>query len=341
MTVLCSPLFLWEMLWAWDQPATPTALSQLHGGYNMVETHTTEYGGWQNCHTLSNGAIRLIVTGDVGPRVIFFGFENGVNELFEFADDIGQTGGDEYRFYGGHRLWHAPEHMSRTYEPDNDPVQIETIDGGLRFTPSLETTTGIQKQIDITLSEDEAHVRLTHRLTNHGLWTIELAPWALTMCAPGAVGIAPLPPEEDHAANLLPRTSINLWAYTHMADLRWEWGNRVVMLRHDAERESPQKVGLFADDGWIASANHEHLLLKTFAVYPDPPHPDRGSNVELFTDHRFLEIETLGPLISLESDASVEHIEDWYLLDDIPTPHNEADVITYILPRIAAIAQGE
>ena len=306
---------------------------------HMIEIQSTEFSGWPNCHALSNGSIQLIVTGDVGPRVVFFGFEGGANELVILPDDAGQTGGADYRFYGGHRLWHAPEHMPRTYEPDNDPVQVEAIDGGLRFTPAVEETTGIQKQLDVVMSPGEEHVRLIHRLTNHGLWSVELAPWALTMCAPGAVGIAPLPPEGDHASNLLPRTSINLWAYTHMADPRWEWGNRVVMLRQDEGRESPQKVGLFAHDGWIACANHGHLLLKTFAVYPAQPHPDRGSNVELFTNNLLLEIETLGPLTQLEPGASVEHIEDWYLLDDIPTPQTEADVIAHILPRVESITQ--
>ena len=29
----------------------------------------------------------------------------------------GKTGGSEWHIYGGHRLWHAPEVMPRTYYP--------------------------------------------------------------------------------------------------------------------------------------------------------------------------------------------------------------------------------
>ena len=33
-----------------------------------------KYAGWENCYRLDNGRIELVITGDVGPRVIRFGF---------------------------------------------------------------------------------------------------------------------------------------------------------------------------------------------------------------------------------------------------------------------------
>ncbi len=39
-----------------------------------VKVEKTAYKGWQNCYRVTNGKIELIVTGDVGPRVIRFGF---------------------------------------------------------------------------------------------------------------------------------------------------------------------------------------------------------------------------------------------------------------------------
>ena len=41
------------------------------------------YRGWPNCYRLANGIVDLIVTGDVGPRIIRFGFAGDVNELKE------------------------------------------------------------------------------------------------------------------------------------------------------------------------------------------------------------------------------------------------------------------
>ena len=42
-----------------------------------VKVEKTGYNGWQNCYRVSNGQIELIVTGDVGPRIIRFGFVGG------------------------------------------------------------------------------------------------------------------------------------------------------------------------------------------------------------------------------------------------------------------------
>ena len=78
----------------------------------------------------------------------------------------GKTGGEEWNIFGGHRLWHAPEVMPRTYFPDNYPVDY-TWDGiTLKLVQQIESTTGIVKEIDITLDPDRNHVKILHRLIN-------------------------------------------------------------------------------------------------------------------------------------------------------------------------------
>ncbi len=66
-----------------------------------VNLEKTSYGGWPNCYRLSNLAVELIVTADVGPRVIRFGFVGAENEFKEYEEQLGQTGGREWRIYGG------------------------------------------------------------------------------------------------------------------------------------------------------------------------------------------------------------------------------------------------
>ena len=80
------------------------------------------YRGWPNAYRLSNRVVELIVTADVGPRILFYGFCGRENMLHEVNDDAGKVGGSQFRLYGGHRLWVSPE-VERTYYPDNLPVQ--------------------------------------------------------------------------------------------------------------------------------------------------------------------------------------------------------------------------
>jgi hypothetical protein len=52
-----------------------------------VKVEKTEYKGWPTCYRVSNGEIDLIVTGDVGPRVIRFGFVGGQNQYMMLRQD--------------------------------------------------------------------------------------------------------------------------------------------------------------------------------------------------------------------------------------------------------------
>jgi hypothetical protein len=298
------------------------------------------YGGWSNCYRLSNDRVELIVTADVGPRIIRFGFVGQANEFQEFEALMGMTGGDEWRIYGGHRFWHAPEVQPRTYCPDNEPVAVTQRGEIVSVVQPIEATTGIQKEIDLYLAPDRAHVRLTHRLRNTNLWAVELAPWALSVMAQGGVAIIPLPPRGSHEGNLLPANTLTLWAYTDMSDARWTWGHKYIMLRQDPSCERPQKAGVMVPDGWVAYAREGHLFLKTFSFVPGATYPDWGCSVETFTNHLFLEVETLAPLVRLEPGALVEHVEDWFLFRDVPTPKDEADIDQHVLPKVQLARTG-
>lgn len=299
----------------------------------MITSERIAYGGWPHCYRLANPHIELVVTTDVGPRIIRLAFSGQANEFAEMADHLGKTGGDEWRSYGGHRLWHAPEARPRTYAPDNDPVTLQQDGDRIRLIQAPEASTGIQKEIDIRLAPDRPHVQITHRLRNHNPWTIELAAWALSVMAPAGVAILPLPPRGSHAENLTPTSSLALWPYTDMTDARWTWGSRFIMLRQEPGNARPQKAGLLVHDGWMAYARAGHLFVKRFAP-PAGSYPDFNCNCEVFTNQRMLEMETLGPLTKLAPGETVEHNEDWFLLDGVPQPRSEDEIEQHVLPRV-------
>lgn len=291
------------------------------------------YRVWPNCYRISNGQIDLVITTDVGPRIIRLGFVGEENEFAEMDDQIGRTSETEWINYGGHRLWHAPEQRPRTYYPDSRPLRLEEHAGFVRTVQDVETTTGIQKEMDIRLHPERAEVTITHRLTNRGQWSVDLAPWALSVMAPGGVAVLPLPPRGSHAEHLTPGNRLVLWKYTDMSDPRWTWGQKFILLRQDTAG-SPQKAGL-SHAGWIAYARQGHLFVKQFPISPDAAYPDMGCSVEAFTNARMLEVESLAPLAPLSPGESVEHVEKWSLFRDVPMPANDGDVIREILPKLS------
>ncbi|MCU0515217.1 MAG: DUF4380 domain-containing protein [Anaerolineae bacterium] len=300
----------------------------------MISYESIAYGGWPHCARLSNGRVDLVITADVGPRIIRFGFVGAENPFFEHPDHLGQTGGSDWRLYGGHRLWHAPEEKPRTYYPDNAPVSLAQAGDSLVVTAPTETTTGIQKTLHITLAQEAAQAHIVHRLTNRHVWPVTLAPWALTVMAAGGVAVLPVPPRGSHTEHLLPTHSLTLWAYTDMTDPRWTWGREYILLRQDTSA-GPQKVGMYASAGWLAYARAGTLFVKRYTPpQPGAVYPDMNCTVETFTNQLMLEVETTGPLVTLAPGQSVEHEETWHLFRDVPVPQSEADVVTHILPHL-------
>jgi hypothetical protein len=301
-----------------------------------MPVHVTKvnYRGWENSFRLSNDLIDLVVTTDVGPRIIRCGFVGEENEFKEYADQRGLAGGDEWRSYGGHRLWHAPEVQARTYFPDNGPVAFEERGDLACLIQPVEPTTGIQKEMDIRLDPNSASVRVTHRLRNLNPSSVELAPWAISVMEVEGTSILPLPPRRSQEESLSPTNSLTYWSYTDLSDPRWRIGRSFILLRQDPTQESPQKVGLMAPAGWIAYARKGHLFVSRAAYVTGASYPDYGASLETYVCADMLEIETLGPTTRLEPHGFVEHVEDWFLFRDVPTPENDADVVAHVLPKI-------
>jgi hypothetical protein len=283
---------------------------------------------------LANAFVEMILTGDVGPRIIRFAFIGGPNEFYEDDAWAGKSGDSEFHTYGGHRLWRAPEDPVLTYVPDNRSVAVDPIRDGVHLTPPPETSAGIQKEWFVRLDPGQAHGRVQHRLTNIGNRPVPLAPWAISVMAPGGTAILPLPPRGLHAKNLLPTGRLILWAYTDMADPRWGWGEKYVRLRQDPQQAESQKIGAPVPGGWAAYCRNGHLFLKLFPYEPEKEYPDLGSSAELFTHGNILEVETLGPLLLLQPGQSVDHTEEWFLFDDVPAPAGDPEIDRNILPKV-------
>jgi hypothetical protein len=278
-----------------------------------VRIEKVSYQGWPNCYRVSNGEVELIVTADVGPRIMRYGFAGERNFFKEYPEMLGRSGEKEWMIRGGHRLWRAPEDATLTYAPDNDPVKIEIKGSELVATQPVEKLTGIEKQIAVRLAETGTRVEVVHRMRNTLRRAAEFAPWALTVMAPGGVAITGFPPRGRHPEVLLPTNPLVMWAYTDFSDPRWKFTKKYLILRQDPEAKEPQKAGLFHPDTWGAYLVATDLFLKRSKADPAKRYADFGCSFEMFTNAEMLELETLGPLVEVPPGGTIEHVEHWSL----------------------------
>src|SRR5580700_9031116 len=137
---------------------------------SAVKVEKTAYKGWTNCYRVTNGEVELVVTSDVGPRIIRFGFVGGQNLFKEFPEQLGKTGEEKFQLRGGDRVWKAPEDPIATWAPDNVPVQITPTPTGLIARAPVEPLTSLEKEIEVSMSAFANEVTISHRITNHTLF---------------------------------------------------------------------------------------------------------------------------------------------------------------------------
>jgi hypothetical protein len=324
---------------AWTSSA-PIARAQ----EGKLTVEKVEYAGWKNNLRIANGDAELIATLDVGPRIIGYRLAGGKNVFKEYTEQQGRSGEHDWVIRGGHRLWAAPEDATRTYAADNGPVQWKQLDSGfVRLTPAPELAFGLQKEIDLKLEPRGSRVTVVHRIQNVSKQPTELAPWALSVMAPGGIEIIPLPPKRPHpgdpknarsADDFGPNQLLRLWPYTDMKDPRWSFGGKYITLRQDASR-GPTKLGLSHGLGWVGYLNSGTLFVKRLPVPDDKqPYPDQGCNFETFTNEDMLEIESLGPLVRLGPGNAVELQERWELVPNVGSVSDEASIDAQVLSRV-------
>lgn len=276
----------------------------------MIKIYEAPYAGWQKCLFIENEKVQLVATLEVGPRIIRYALKDGENIFCEKEDQVGTTGGDEWKIYGGHRLWHSPEASPRSYPADNFPIKYSVENNIVTLTPAEELNTKTQKEIVITLAENSTKVTVEHRITNTGLWDIDLAVWALTVCDKGGLEVIPEP--ENYSA-LLPDRKVTLWPYSKMNDKRVYWGEKFITLNSDPSVNVPFKLGLDNPCGWAGIFNKGCLFVKRYPVEPEATYPDFGVSFETYICDYMTECETLSPLYRLTPGATAIHVEEWEL----------------------------
>ncbi|MCX6950916.1 MAG: hypothetical protein NTV51_01825, partial [Verrucomicrobia bacterium] len=234
---------------------------------------------------------------------------------------------------GGHRLWHSPEDIVRTYQADDEPLAVKPLARGIALAQPTEPRTGMQKAMKLELV-GERTVKVTHALTNHGLWPVETAAWALTMFRPGGYGVLPLLPKGDHAGgDLLPTYSLVPWSYTDLSLPTWELHRDFIGL-NVPKAKTAQKLGLTNYPGWSAYWLAGTTFVKYAPVVAGAAYPDFGCAFETFTNGGMIEFETLSPLVKLAPGASVTHVEHWGVFDGLAKPDTAAAFATSLAPAV-------
>lgn len=281
------------------------------------------YNGWENCLHMENGIIKMIASLDFGPRILWFSLKNQPNVFYENPLHRGLLGGEHWRNYGGHRLWHSPQVGLRPNQPDNTPLNYTVGEKFVRLTQSTEAATGIKKEMEIHMKPDCSEAVVIHKMSNMSLWPIELSAWALSMMKPGGLEIMPIPQKDTL---YMPNFLISFWPWTKLNDSRFRMGEKFMFLRQNPSDQCWFKIGYENHSGLGGYVSDNQIFIKKSPLISGQAYPDYGVNFETYTDDEFLEMETLSPLCKLEPGNSLIHTEEWKILPCCVSLENEGEL---------------
>jgi hypothetical protein len=260
---------------------------------------------------VENEHFQLECLADAGPRIVrLIPAWAGENIFAEAPNTTIPTARGEYHYFGGHRLWIAPESPTQTYFADDEGVVAKKVLNGLKLVGSIEPDTHIRKTIFIQMSPGRPFIMVKHTIKNCGRDSIQLAPWAVTMMRPGSMAILPQQFGAVDKDGVLPNRNFALWSYSRWDDPRLKLDEEFIRIRSDATKH-PFKLGYFNPHGWLGYVFEDVFFVKRFGVRRDEAYPDHGCNAEVYTTDQVIELSSLAAVVELKPQEEVVHTETW------------------------------
>jgi hypothetical protein len=285
--------------------------------------------GWDTVHVVNNGIVTITVVPKLGGRVMQYNL--GTNKsLFVYNSNQVPTSGND--MVGGFRMlpspqsdfnWPSPPKLD--FNPYACALLINDIDSAVIYLESqvenstdakYQKHTGLQFKRLITLYKASTRVKVEMTMLNKGSQTMTHGIWDITQTA---------------CAN-----SSNCWVYFKRNPSSALGGGKGYVHYASAPGGASQwfpnaaegnvmgvqflktvgKIGADCKAGWICFNDRAagYAYVKTFAYQEGKTYPDTGASVQVYTyaDYNMLEVEVLGPLVTLSAGDSTKLVENWY-----------------------------
>jgi hypothetical protein len=266
--------------------------------------------------TITSPYLHLDVLKEAGLRIVRLSLNTiERNLLAETPDVYWTTEFGKFRLFGGHRLSIAPEGRL-SYVPDDSKIKLSRLTNGIHVEQASQLPVTIRKSMTIKLMSDRPALTVDHKIENIDDQPVQCAPWAISQLVPGGMAILPLGERTQSQNRLMPDRLIAAWPYTSLCDSRLSIQDDFILV-NDCGGETPLKIGILNYQGWLAYLTGRVLLVKKFNPQVGQMHAHSGTNSEVYSNGQYLELETTGPLVTLEPGAITVHRETWEVIDGV------------------------
>jgi len=307
-------------------------------GAALAITHEP-FLGWTDAYRMSNGHAAVSVVPAAGGRVLEFSLDGQqalwVNPGLQgklFPVPKRPTSWNDWRNYGGYKLWPAPESLwPKSVGDGPDPfldggaASVEVLSQrGLRLTGAPSLDMGLLFVRELEMDPQTGVLTVRQRMRNIGprpvdwsIWDVTQIPALVKKGPPAGAAFAPrrvfdpawvffpANPHSPHRNGILP-----------LGAGQDQWKNEGGLIITEYQGVSG-KIGADSPSGWMVGAVGDLAYIKRFPQRRGgASYPDKGSTVEVYTNDKtlpYIEMEVLGPLVRLEPGEETSYPETWAL----------------------------
>lgn len=275
-----------------------------------------DYHGWKGCYRLTSSSLEAIVVPAIGRIMQIRRVGDGAGVLWEnraLDGQMPQPNSGTWANFGGEKCWPAPQSdwprvLGHDWPPpvafDASPLDTSVTYTGLILNSPVDAAWGVQavRHVELDLGEPVMRVRtefrkLSGKQVRLGIWTIA------QFSDPACVAIE------------LPVKSKFAGGYTHLSKPDPEGlavnGRVLTFVRHPSKFV---KIGSDAGEVlWVGPSS----VVRMQSEFIAGEYPDGGCLVEVYTnpgEQKYVELETLGPLLNMEAGQIIEHTTTYTVL---------------------------
>jgi hypothetical protein len=299
-----------------------------------VVVRTVNFRGWTDAVRMTNGEYELIVVPQIA-RIMKYGRMGGENLLWVNDELVPENAGEaateseEWQNFGGYKLWPAPQkdwNWPPDWSLDRGPCKAELLpDGSVKLIGKPSPAVGIRFDRIITLAapgdEFMSRVQLQQIVTNVSDEPVTTSIWDVTQVKDECVGFVPL----------LPRGEYRTWDGA-MPDAQW---SRLGDMAFVKPMGIDGKLFFDGEPGFLGCLWKDQVYVKVLELSDAAP-PEPETPREVYTGSQgYIELECVGPAVTLQPGESSAFKVDWYLL---PSGDN-VDTTEGLLDTISALAE--
>lgn len=280
---------------------------------NIIETKFLQHKALQ----LITDSLKLIIITDCGPRIAFFGKNNGENLLFWDTENRHRN---DWKLHGGHRVWvarPAADEAEETYFADNNPCTVTIENNSVTVLGAIDPLIKTQRGIKITILTDH-QIAIDNIIINKSNMLYSGSVWALTCTNPNPKRQYGIPLGDDSAWDCFRIAYFRRWGGGSTGQIN----DPQISLTQDFLLITPQGIEtkrmIEAPQGIIAMniPDQNTMFIKKVAYESSGKHP-LGCNLAFYigSGNFMVEMETMGPEVILKPNEQAVWREIWTLAD--------------------------